>query len=91
MNGWMKKKMSRNTRKKKQQIKEKFGIKIPRNIREGVLIGRARRDNKWGEAITNEMLDWKDFVSLNIMIQEHFFVQRRVAVWTDANDLQFEA
>eukprot|EP00957_Ditylum_brightwellii_P065119 4939469-Ditylum_brightwellii.AAC.1 len=42
-------------RNQKKRIKEKFGVKFPKNTREALLIDQANRDKKWGEAIAKEM------------------------------------
>eukprot|EP00957_Ditylum_brightwellii_P171131 13026979-Ditylum_brightwellii.AAC.2 len=51
----IKKKMFRNPRNQKQHVKEKFGIEIPKNTCEALLIDCANGDNKWGKAIATEM------------------------------------
>ena len=43
------------TSTKSAPIVEKYGIKIPRNTREALLLDKQNRNNKWGEAIMKEM------------------------------------
>ena len=51
----IKKKISRNKRNAKNKKKEKFGIKILNSTTEALLLDKANRDDKWGEAIAKEM------------------------------------
>eukprot|EP00957_Ditylum_brightwellii_P058693 4451394-Ditylum_brightwellii.AAC.1 len=51
----IKKKISRNKRSAKNKKKEKCGIKIPNSTREALLLDKANKDNKWGEAIAKEI------------------------------------
>ena len=41
--------------RKKREIKEKFGIKIPRNIKEALLFDKENQNNKWMDAVLKEM------------------------------------
>ena len=47
--------MSRNARNAKKKYREKFGIRIPRNVREALLFDKMNGDSKWAEAIKKEM------------------------------------
>ena len=51
----LKKKISKNARNQRKEMREKFGIKIPNNTREALLLDRMNGDNKWAEAIKKEM------------------------------------
>eukprot|EP00957_Ditylum_brightwellii_P133555 10182943-Ditylum_brightwellii.AAC.1 len=51
----IKKKLSRNAINQKKNIKEKFGIKIPRNTKEALLLGKKNGDRKWVETICKEV------------------------------------
>ena len=47
--------MSKNTRNKKIVNREKFGIKIPNNVREALILDRINKNNLWAEAMAKEM------------------------------------
>ena len=47
--------LSKNSRDGKIKDKEKFGIKIPNNIKEALLLDRQNNNNLWAEAIAKEM------------------------------------
>eukprot|EP00957_Ditylum_brightwellii_P055153 4180021-Ditylum_brightwellii.AAC.1 len=51
----IKRKLSRNARNQKKKIREKFGINIPRNTKEALLLDEKNGDSNWTEAICKEM------------------------------------
>ncbi len=53
--GVSKQRVSRNTRNSKKANREKFGIRIPNNIKEALLFDSQNGDTKWADAIAKEM------------------------------------
>eukprot|EP00957_Ditylum_brightwellii_P012842 970319-Ditylum_brightwellii.AAC.1 len=51
----LKKKISRNARNMKKKNQEKFGIAIPRNVKEALIFDSLNGNNFWVEAILKEM------------------------------------
>ena len=47
--------MSKNARNAKIKHREKFGIRIPNNVREALLFDKLNGDTKWADAIAKEM------------------------------------
>ena len=43
--------MSKNARNAKIKHREKFGIRIPNNVREALLFDKLNGDTKWADAI----------------------------------------
>jgi hypothetical protein len=65
-----KRKLSKNARNARIKGNEKFGIKIPNNVKEALEFDRQNGNNKWAEAIIKEMsalerLDCFEFVDPN--------------------------
>eukprot|EP00957_Ditylum_brightwellii_P009590 723517-Ditylum_brightwellii.AAC.1 len=56
----IRRKLSTNARNQKKKIREKFGIKIPRNMKEALLLDKKNGDSKWAEAICKkiDLLEW---------------------------------
>jgi hypothetical protein len=48
-------KLSINARNAINKKREKFGIKIPNNVKDSLLLDRENRNSKWAEAISKEM------------------------------------
>eukprot|EP00957_Ditylum_brightwellii_P049920 3784042-Ditylum_brightwellii.AAC.1 len=71
----IKKKISRNRKKK---IHEKYGVKIPMNALEVLLMDKANKDTKWANAIKKEMDAWKDLGSLCITMQRESLQGKKV-------------
>ena len=46
---------SRNQRLAKDRFREKFGIKIPNNMKEALILDKENKNNLWAEAILKEM------------------------------------
>ena len=47
--------LSKNRRHEKTKNKEKFGIKVPNNVREALIFDRENQNNLWADAILKEM------------------------------------
>eukprot|EP00957_Ditylum_brightwellii_P060630 4603594-Ditylum_brightwellii.AAC.1 len=47
--------MSRNARNQKNKIQEKFGITIPKNAKDKLILDQKNGNNKLAEAILKEM------------------------------------
>ena len=48
--------LSKNSRDKKNVKREKFGIDIPNSVREALILDRINKNNLWADAIKKEML-----------------------------------
>ena len=46
---------SRNTRTSSKLMSKKFGVKIPNNVKEALLLDRINGDSKWADVIKREM------------------------------------
>eukprot|EP00957_Ditylum_brightwellii_P131815 10051889-Ditylum_brightwellii.AAC.1 len=51
----IKRKLSRNAKNQKKKIRKKFRIKIPRSIKEALLLDKKNGDSKWAEAIDKKI------------------------------------
>ena len=53
-------KQSRNTRTKKKGLKTKFGIQIPKSVKQALHYDKINGNNKWKQAIDKEMKEMED-------------------------------
>ena len=47
--------LSKNTRDKNIKNKEKFGVKVPNNVRDALILDRINKNTLWADAMTKEM------------------------------------
>ena len=81
-------KQSKNARNAKIKNREKFGIRIPRNVREALQFDRENGNTKWADAIAKEMNALQRLNCFQVYVaQPQAGKERWMAIRTSPHDL----
>ena len=68
----------------------KFGVKVPRNVREALVFDKENKDTKWQEAMTQELNQLSDFDTFRVVPEKEYLAGYRRIPYMMIFDVKFD-